>query len=93
MVWTGFVWDTVRFKLWVTEEKLARAEELLEGLWKKRGEMVGVKEIARVAGVIGSFTLAMGNVVRFYTRGMLQQVAEILREPDGGATVGWRREY
>ena len=89
VVWTGFVWDTVRFKLWVTEEKLARAEELLEGLWKKRGEMVGVKEIARVAGVIGSFTLAMGNVARFYTRGMLTQVAwqRCWEDLDGSATV------
>ena len=39
--------------------------------------MVGVKEIARLAGVIGSFTLVMGNVARFYTRGMLTQVAEM----------------
>ena len=65
------MWDTVNFKLWVTEEKLGRVEMLLEDLWKKRNEMVGVKEIARVAGVIGSFTLAIGNVVRFHTRGML----------------------
>ena len=71
------MWDTVGFKLWVTEEKLARAEGLLEDLWKRRRERVGVKEIARVAGVIGSFTLSMGNVARFYTRGMLQQVADM----------------
>ena len=77
IVWTGFVWDTVGFKLWVTEEKLARVEVLLEDLWKKRREMVGVRDIARVAGVIGSFTLAMGNVARFYTKGMLTQVAEM----------------
>ena len=37
-----------------------------------------MKEIARVAGVIGSFTLAMGNVVKFHTRGMLTQVVEML---------------
>ena len=67
VVWTVFVWDTVRFKLWVMEEKLASVECLLEELWKERGEMVRVRKIARVAGVIGSFTLAMGNVARFYT--------------------------
>ena len=39
--------------------------------------MIGVRELAKVAGVIGSFTLAMGNVARFYTRGMLTQVAEM----------------
>ena len=76
MVWTGFVWDTVGLKLWVTEEKLARVEVLLEELWKEKGEMIKVRKIAKVAGVIGSFTLAMGNVARFYTRGMLSQVAE-----------------
>ena len=72
------MWDTVNFKLWVTEEMLGRVETLLEDLWKKRNEMVGVKEIARVASVIGSLTLAIGNVARFHTRGMLTQVAEML---------------
>ena len=42
----------------------------------ERGKVVKVRKIAKVAGVIGSFTLAMGNVARFYTRGMLFQVAE-----------------
>ena len=64
------------FKLWVTEEKLVRVECLLEDLWMERGKVVKVRKIAKVAGVIGSFTLAMGNVARFYTRGMLSQVAE-----------------
>ena len=63
--------------MWVTEENLVRVEKLLEELWKKRGEMIGVRDLAKVAGVIGSFTLAMGNVTRFYTRGMLTQVAEM----------------
>ena len=39
--------------------------------------MIGVRELAKVAGVIGSFTMAMENVARFYTRGMLTQVAEM----------------
>ena len=30
VVWTGFDWDTVGFKLWVKEEKLARVECLLD---------------------------------------------------------------
>ena len=76
LVWTGLVWDTVGFKLWVTEEKLVRVECLLEDLWMERGKVVKVRKIAKVAGVIGSFTLTMGNVARFYTRGMLSQVAE-----------------
>ena len=71
------MWDTVGFKLWVTEEKLVRVEVLLDELFKKRSEMIGVRELAKVAGVIGSFMLAMGNVARFYTRGMLTQVVEM----------------
>ena len=86
------MWDTVGFKLWVTEEKLVRVEMLLEEFWKKRREIVGVREIARVAGVIGSFTLAMGNVGRFYTRGMLTQVAEMLERAGWQCMVGWRGE-
>ena len=76
-MWTGFVWDIVGFKLWVTEEKLVRVEVLLEELLKKRSEMIGVRELAKVPGVIGSFTLAMENVARSYTKGILTQVAEM----------------
>ena len=47
--------------MWVIEEKFVRVECLLEDLWMERGEMVKVRKIARVAGVIGSFTLAMGK--------------------------------
>ena len=59
-------------------------EVLLEELFKKRSEMIGVRELEKVAGVIGSFTLAMGNVARFYTRGMLAQVAEM------AGRAGWK---
>ena len=48
IVWTGLVWEEVNFKLWVTAEKLVKAELLLEDLWKRREETVGVKEIARM---------------------------------------------
>ena len=56
LVWTGLVWDIVGFKLWVMEEKLVRVECLLEDLWMERGKVVKVRKIAKVAGVIGSFT-------------------------------------
>ena len=65
--------------MWVTEEKLVRVEGLLEDLWNERKELVKVGKLAKVAGVIGSFTLAMGNVARFYTRGMLTQVTDMAR--------------
>ena len=51
---------------------------MLEDLWKERGEKVRVRKLAKIAGVIGSFTLAMGNVARFYTRGMLTQVVVLI---------------
>ena len=80
LVWTGFVWDTVRFKLFVPEEKLMRTESLLRDLLERKSEEVKVRSIAKVAGMIGSYTLAMGNVARFYTRGMLTQVAEMVNK-------------
>ena len=78
LVWTGFVWDTVSFKLFVPEEKLVRVENLMKELLEKRNELVKVRMIAKVAGMLGSFTLAMGNVARFYSRGMLSQVAGVV---------------
>ena len=32
IVWTGLMWDTGNFMLWVTEEKLVKTEFLLEDL-------------------------------------------------------------
>ena len=49
IVWTGFLWDTVKFKLFVPEEKLVRAEGMLEELWKVRKESVELLGMARVA--------------------------------------------
>ena len=34
-----------------------------------------IRKLARVAGMIGSFYLAMGIVTRFHTRGMMSQIA------------------
>ena len=41
--------------------------ELLE----KNKETVKVRRLARVPEMIGSFSLTMGNMCRFYTRGMM----------------------
>ena len=58
LVWMGFLWDTRRFKLYVMEDKLKRVELLLEEILEQR--FVKVRKLARVAGMIGSFYLAMG---------------------------------
>ena len=63
----------------------------MEELWNKRNENVRVKEIVRVAGVIGSFTLAIGNVARFHTRGMLTQVAEMSERAGWQSSVRMER--
>ena len=75
IIWTGLVWDTVEFKLFVPEDKLRRAEVLIKEVLEKSAKPIKVRRIAKVAGLIGSFSLAMGNVARFYSRGMLTQVA------------------
>ena len=72
--------DTEKFMLFVPQEKLLRTKDLLEDLLKRRKEEVKVRSIAKVAGMIGSYTLPMGNVARFYTRGMLTQVAEVVNK-------------
>merc|ERR1712082_551627 len=58
LVWTGFLWDTRKFKLYVTEDKLKRVELLLEEILEQR--FVNVRKLARVVGMVGSFYLAMG---------------------------------
>ena len=40
LVWTGFVWDTVSFKLFIPEEKLVRVESLMKELLEKKSEAV-----------------------------------------------------
>ena len=51
-----------------------------------------MREIARVLEDIGSFTLVMGNVVRFHTREMFTQVAEMTQNFGGRIGAGWRRK-
>ena len=80
IVWTGLVWDIVRFKLFVPEEKLQRAEDLVKEMLRKSSELMKVRMIAKIAGLLGSFTLAMGSVARFYSRGMLSQVARTVNK-------------
>ena len=48
LVWTGFLWDTRKFKLFVTEDKLKRVEHLLVEILEQR--FVKVRKLARVAG-------------------------------------------
>ena len=80
IIWTGLVWDTVKFMLFVPEDKLQRAEILIEEMIKESSKLMKVRKIAKIAGLLGSFTLAMGSVARFYSRGMLSQVARVVNK-------------
>ena len=82
--WTGFVWNTTLFQLFVPECKLDRALEKVESLKKKEGRWLPVKELASLSGLLGSFGPAMGNIARFHTRAMLTQIAEVTEEK------GWK---
>ena len=80
VVWTGLVWDTVEFKLFLLEDKLRRAEVLIKEVLGESTGLIKVRRIAHVAGLVERFYLAMGNVTRFYTRGMLTQVARVVNK-------------
>ena len=73
----GFVFDTVKFQLTVPEVKLARAAKAVEDMLERRHGLVLTKELASVAGLLGSFNLAMGSVTRFHTRGMMTKLVEV----------------
>ena len=77
--WTGFVFDTCKFQLTVPEPKLARAAKAVEDMLERRHGLVLTKELASVAGLLGSFNLAMGSVTRFHTRGMMTKLVEVTK--------------
>ena len=87
MLWTGFVWDFKKFKLWISEEKLARAEREIKLLIENKHTMLPAKQVAKVIGMLGSFALAMGTIVRFRTRSLLTTLA---RETD---KYGWNASF
>ena len=72
--WTGFNWDTVQFQLSVTERKLAKTEALISELKSSTGP-VGIRQVAGLVGLPGSFYLAMGPRSRFHSRGLMTLVA------------------
>ena len=72
--WTGFIWDTSLFQLSVTEKKLAKAEALISELRGSTGP-VGIRQVAGLVGLLGSFYLAMGPRSRFHSRGLMTLVA------------------
>ena len=54
----------------VPDKKLERVEDLLEELLGRSKETVKVRRLAKIVGMISSFSLAMGNVCCFYMRGI-----------------------
>ena len=43
-------------------------DNFLEELLQKKRNLVKVKNLVKIAGMIGSFFLAIGNVCKFHTR-------------------------
>ena len=52
----------------MSERKIVKAEDKLEVLLRRVGQVIKVKELASVVGLIISFGLAVGRSARFYTR-------------------------
>jgi hypothetical protein len=75
--WTGLVFDTVNFELTVPEWKMKKSMDAVVSLLDRRKVWVPTRELAGVAGLLGSLQLAMGEVTRFYTRSMLTQIVEV----------------
>ena len=80
--WTGFNWDTVQFQLSVTERKLAKALALISELSCSTGP-VGIRQVAGLVGLLGSFYLAMGPRSQFHSRGLMTFVASQVQK------LGW----
>ena len=75
--WTCFIFDTVEFRLTVPEWKLSKALGVVQSLLDRRLLLVPTKELASVAGLLGSFRLAMGAGTRFHTRRMLTKLVKV----------------
>jgi hypothetical protein len=59
--WTGWRIDTREFMIYVPERKIVKAEDKLEVLLQRVGQVIKVKELASVVGLIISFGLLMGR--------------------------------
>ena len=85
--WTGFIFDTKNFQLWVPEAKLQRAEGKVAGLIRVSLACVPIRDLASLAGLLVSFGPAMGDVVRFNTRAMMMRIAEVTDSQGWSARV------
>ena len=80
--WTGFIWDTNHFRLFVTDKKIAKALALVTELSQTIGP-VALRTVARLVGLLVSFYLAMGPISRFHSRGLMTFVASQVQN------LGW----
>jgi hypothetical protein len=85
--WTGWRINTREFMIYVPERKIVKAEGKLEVLLRRAGQVVRVKELASVVGLIISFGLAVGRSARFYTRFSSIEVARAVEESGWGASL------
>ena len=80
--WTGFIWDTTQFQLSVNDRKIEKAAALVSELLGSTGP-VGIRQVAGLVGLLGSFYLAMGPRSWFHSRGLIMFVASQVQN------LGW----
>ena len=76
----GWRINTKKFMIYVTEQKVVKAEKKLDQLLLKVGKKVKLRELSSVVGLIISFGLAVGRSARFYTRFSTTEVARVSEE-------------
>ena len=76
ILWVGFTWDTVRFKMFLPEEKVARLLGRVDELTRQANKLVPIKQLAGVCSLLTSLRPALGDMTRFRSRSMLQLVAK-----------------
>ena len=84
ILWVGFCWDTVGFQLNLPEEKVGRVLGKVSELKKMKDRLVPIKAVASLCSLLTSLRPALGDLTRFRSRAMLQQVSRAQEQ------FGWR---
>ena len=83
--WIGFEWDTVKFKLFVSKDKMDRTKQKIKDLLEKSSEMIPIKEMASFCSLMTSMRPALGDIARFRDRALLQIVDKAQKSRGWGA--------
>ena len=87
ILWVGFTWDTVRFKMLLPEEKVKRVLARVDELREQANKLVPVKKLAGMCSLLTALRPALGDMTRFRSRSMLQLVAKTQEQYGWGGGV------